>query len=138
MGARTMFVTPLYAGLLALWFVLLSARVVNLRRRGIAFGDNGDVGVIRVVRAQANFAEYVPLALLLLGFLEVSRYSIYLLHALGLVLLVARLMHGAALSFGWQMRTGRIVGATLTFVVLLIEGVLCIYQGLRGQSLWFQ
>lgn len=133
-----MFVTPLYAGLLALWFVLLSARVVNLRRRGIIFGDNGEVDVIRVVRAQANFAEYVPLALLLLGFLEVSRHSIYLLHALGLVLLVARLLHGAALSFGWQMRNGRIVGAALTFVVLLIEGVLCIYQGLRGQSLWFQ
>ena len=133
-----MFVTLLYAGLLTLWFVVLSVRVVNIRRRGIIFGDNGDAHVIRVVRAQANFAEYVPLALLLLGFLEVSRYSIYLLHALGLVLLVARLLHGAALSFGWQMRAGRIAGATLTFVVLLIEGVLCIYQGLRGQSLWFQ
>ena len=133
-----MFVTPLYAGLLALWFLLLSVRVVNLRRRGIVFGDNGEIGVIRVVRAQANFAEYVPLALLLLGFLEVSRHSIYVLHALGLILLVARLIHGAALSFGWTMRAGRIVGATLTFVVLLIEAVLCIYQGLRGQSLWFQ
>jgi len=133
-----MFVTPLYAGLLALWFVLLSVRVVNLRRRGILFGDNGEVDVIRVVRAQANFAEYVPLALLLMGLLEISRYSIYLLHALGLVLLVARLLHGAALSFRWNVRTGRVVGAALTFVVLLVEGVLCIYQGLRGQSLWFQ
>jgi len=133
-----MFVTPLYAGLLALWFVLLSVRVVNLRRRGILFGDNGEVDVIRVVRAQANFAEYVPLALLLMGLLEISRYSIYLLHALGLVLLVARLLHGAALSFRWHVRTGRVVGAALTFVVLLVEGVLCIYQGLRGQSLWFQ
>ena len=133
-----MFVTPLYAGLLALWFVLLSVRVVNLRRRGILFGDNGEVDVIRVVRAQANFAEYVPLALLLMGLLEISRYSIYLLHALGLVLLVARLLHGAALSFRWNVLTGRVVGAALTFVVLLVEGVLCIYQGLRGQSLWFQ
>ena len=134
----SMFVTPLYAGLLALWCVLLSVRVVNLRRRGILFGDNGEVDVIRVVRAQANFAEYVPLALLLMGLLEISRYSIYLLHALGLVLLVARLLHGAALSFRWNVRTGRVVGAALTFVVLLVEGVLCIYQGLRGQSLWFQ
>ena len=77
-----MFVTPLYAGLLALWFVLLSVRVVNLRRRGNPFGDNGDIEIKRIVRAQANFAEYVPLALLLMGFLEVTRYSIYLLHAL--------------------------------------------------------
>jgi hypothetical protein len=133
-----MFVTPLYAGLLALFFVLLSARVVNLRRRGIIFGDNGDVGVIRIVRAQANFAEYVPLALLMLGFLEVGRFSIYLLHALGIALLIARLLHGFALSFAWQIRFGRVAGAALTFVVLLIEAVLCLYQGLRGQWLWWQ
>jgi uncharacterized protein len=94
-----MFVTPLYAGVLALWFVILSVRVVNLRRRGMIFGDNGEIGVIRIVRAQANFAEYVPLALLLMGFLEVNHYSIYLLHALGVMLVVARLFHGFALSF---------------------------------------
>src|SRR6266849_9050648 len=99
MGARAMFVTPLYASLLVLWFVVLSVRVVNIRRRGIIFGDNGDVKVTRVVRAQANFAEYVPLALLLMGFLEVGRFSIYILHALGLTLLIARLIHGFALSF---------------------------------------
>jgi uncharacterized membrane protein YecN with MAPEG domain len=133
-----MFVTPLYAGLLALFFVMLSARVVNLRRRGIIFGDNGDVGVIRIVRAQANFAEYVPLALLMLGLLEMGRFSIYLLHALGIALLIARLFHGLALSFGWQMRFGRVAGAALTFIVLLIEAVLCLYQGLRGQWLWWQ
>jgi uncharacterized membrane protein YecN with MAPEG domain len=133
-----MFVTPLYAGLLTLWFVLLSVRVVNLRRRGITFGDSGDIGVTRVIRAQANFSEYVPLALLLMGFLEVTRYSIYLLHALGAILVVARFFHGLALSFGWQVRFGRVSGAALTFIVLLIESVLCLYQGIRGQSLWLQ
>jgi uncharacterized protein len=133
-----MFVTPFYAGLLVLWFLVLCVRVVNLRRRGIAFGDNGQIDVIRVVRAQANFAEYVPLALLLMGFLEVGRFSIYALHALGLTLLVARLVHGVALSFGWHMRTGRVVGAALTLVVLLVEAALCLYQGVRGQSIWWQ
>ena len=133
-----MFVTPLYAGLLAFWFVLLSIRVVNLRRRGNPFGDNGDIEIKRIVRAQANFAEYVPLALLLMGFLEVTRYSIYLLHALGLTLLIARILHGLALSFGRQVPFGRATGAGLTFIVLLIEAVLCLYQGFRGQWLWFQ
>ena len=130
--------TPLYAGLLALWFVVLSVRVVNVRRRGISFGDNGDVKITRLVRAQANFAEYVPLALLLMGFLEASRYSIYLLHGLGIALLVARLFHGFALSFGWQIRFGRVAGAALTFAVLLIEAVLCLYQGFHGQWIWLQ
>jgi uncharacterized membrane protein YecN with MAPEG domain len=131
-----MFVTPLYAGFLVLWFLVLSVRVVRLRQRGIAFGDNGDVNVARVIRAHANFAEYVPLALLMMGFLEVSRFSIYLLHAFGITLVVARLAHGAALSFGWQPRFGRVAGAALTLIVMLIEAALCVYQGLRGQSLW--
>ena len=130
-----MFVTPLYAGLLTFWFVLLSIRVMNLRR-DVPFGDNNDLGITRVIRAQSNFAEYVPLALLLMGFLEVTRYSIYLLHALGVILVVARLLHGLALSFGWQPRFGRVAGAGLTVAVLLIEAVLCVYQGFRGQWIW--
>ena len=130
-----MFVTPLYAGLLTLWFLVLSLRVMRFRR-DIPFGDKGDVNLVRIVRAQANFAEYVPLALLMMGFLEVTRFSIYVLHALGIALLVARLIHGAALSFGWQLRWGRVIGATVTVIVLMIEAVLCVYQGLRGQSLW--
>ena len=132
-----MFVTPLYAGLLTIWFVILSVRVVNVRRRGIVFGDNGDTSVTRVVRAQANFAEYVPLALLMMGFLEASRYSIYVLHLLGVILIVARLLHGFALSFGYS-RFGRAAGTALTFIVLLIEAALCVYQGLRGQWVWLQ
>ena len=131
-----MFVTPLYAGLLVLWFVVLSLRVVNLRRRGIPFGDNGELRVTRIVRAQANFAEYVPLALLLMGFLEATRHSIYLLHALGLALFAGRLLHGSALSFGWQPRVNRVAGAALTFAVLLIEAILCLQQGFEGQWLW--
>lgn len=131
-----MFVTPLYAGLLTLLFVLLSLRVVSLRRSGIAFGDNGDVGVVRIVRAQANFAEYVPLALLMMGFLEVGRHSIYVLHALGVILVIARLLHGSALSFGWQPRRARVAGAALTFGVLIVEALMCLGQGIRGQMLW--
>lgn len=133
-----MFVTPLYAGILVLWFVVMSARVVDIRRRGISFGDNGDPAITRVVRAQGNFAEYVPVALLMMAFLEANRFSIYWLHALGIVLVVARLLHGLALSFGWQRRTGRMAGAGLTFIVLIVEAVQCLYVGIRGQSLWLQ
>ena len=74
----------------------------------------------------------------MMGFLEVSHYSIYLLHLLGLTLLVARLVHGFGLSFGWGVRSLRVLGATLTMVVLLIEALLCLYQGLRGQWVWLQ
>ena len=131
-----MFVTPLYAGLLALWFLVLSWRVVQRRRGGIFLGDGGDQALQRVIRGHANFAEYVPLALLLMGMLEVSRFSVYVLHALGITLLVARLLHGYALSFTAQFTRGRFWGATLTFAVLAIEALLCLYQGIQGQWIW--
>ena len=131
-----MFVTPLYAGLLALWFLVLSWRVIRRRGKNTWLGDGGDQALLRVIRGHANFAEYVPLALLMMGFLEVSRFSIYALHALGIVLLIARLLHGYALSFTEHSSFGRFWGATLTFIVLAIEAVLCIYQGIQGQWIW--
>jgi uncharacterized membrane protein YecN with MAPEG domain len=133
---NVMIVTPLYAGLLAFWFLLLSVRVVNHRRRGVSLGDGGDPKMLRVIRGHANFAEYVPLALLLMAILELSRISIYVLHALGLTLLVARLLHGYALSFARQFQFGRFWGAALTFVVLGIEAVLCLYQAFLGHWAW--
>ena len=131
-----MFVTPLYAGLLALWFLVLSARVVRRRHAGFYLGDGGDPAMLRVIRGHANFAEYVPLALLMMGMLEVTRFSIYVLHALGVVLLASRLLHGYALSFTQHSSFGRFWGAALTFIVLAVEAVLCIYQGIQGQWIW--
>ena len=43
-----------------------------------------------------------------------------------------------ALSFGVARGFGRLVGTALTFIVLLIEAALCVYQGLRGQWIWLQ
>jgi len=132
-----MLVTPLYAGLLVLWFLVLSVRVVRARGAGgISLGDGGDARLLRAIRGHANFAEYVPLALLLMAILESSRFSIYVLHALGITLLLARLLHGYALSFTPHFKFGRMAGAALTFGVLLVEAVLCLYQAYRGHMVW--
>ena len=132
-----MVVTPLYAGLLVLWFLVLSVRVIRARGgSGITLGDGGDARLSRVSRGHANFAEYVPLALLLMAILEVSRFSIYALHALGIALVLARLLHGYALSFTPHFKFGRVWGAALTFLVLLIEAVLCLYQAYRAHMVW--
>jgi uncharacterized membrane protein YecN with MAPEG domain len=129
-----MIVTPLYAGLLVLLFVLLCIRVVQFRQKGISLGDGGDPGMLRVIRGHANFAEHVPLALLLMAILEISRTSVYLLHAIGIALVVSRLLHGYALSYAQKFRFGRVWGAGLTFVVLAVESLLCIWQGLQGMA----
>ena len=129
-----MVVTPLYAGLLALFFLVLSLRVVQYRQRGIPLGDGGDPKMLRLIRGHANFAEYVPLILLMMGFLEVGHTSIYVLHALGIALIVSRFLHGYALSFTDRFRFGRVWGAGLTFTVLGVCSVLCLLQGFKGMA----
>lgn len=133
-----MVVTPLYAAALVLWFLVLTLRVVQERSKSrVLLGDGGNTALQRAIRGHANFAEYVPLALLLLAILEISRFSLYVIHALGLTLLLARLLHGYALSFTPQFRFGRSAGAVLTVIVLAIEALLCLYQTYRGHLAWF-
>ncbi|HWA12729.1 MAG TPA: MAPEG family protein [Burkholderiales bacterium] len=129
-----MIVTALYAGLLAVLYVVLSLRVVQYRQKGIPLGDGGDPGMLRVIRGHANFAEYVPLALGMMLVLELGRTSAAVLHALGVALVVSRLLHGYALSFTARFRFGRVWGAGITFFVLFAEGVLCLWQALQGMA----
>ncbi len=127
MQAMSLTVTALYAGSLALWFLVLSYRVVGRRRAGISLGDGGDPGMLRVVRGHANFAEYVPLALIMLAILELGGTPPIVLHVLGLALLAGRLLHGYALSFTQQFGFGRFWGTLLTYGVLVIEALLCLH-----------
>jgi uncharacterized membrane protein YecN with MAPEG domain len=126
-----MSVTPLYAGLLALLYLALSTRVVMMRGKGMpSLGDGGIEALQRRIRGHANFAEYVPLLLLMLAILELGHLPTPWLNAIGTSLLVARLLHGAALSFtaGWKF--GRFWGTLLTFVLLAVCGVLCVCQAI--------
>jgi len=133
-----MVVTPLYAAILAAWFMVLTLRVLQERSKAdVSLGDGGNTTLTRAIRGHGNFAEYVPLALALLLILELSRFSIYVLHALGIALVLARLLHGYALAFTAQSRLGRLGGSILTFAVLIIEALLCFYQAYRGHLIWF-
>ena len=65
-----MVVTPLYVALLALWLLVLSARVIRERQAArVSLGDGGNRRLQRAIRGHANFVEYVPLALLMLAIL---------------------------------------------------------------------
>jgi uncharacterized protein len=128
-----MIVTPLYAGLLALLFLLLSWRVVQVRGgKGPSLGDGGDPRVLRRIRGHANFAEYVPLILLMIALLELARFPPLLLHVLGASLVVARALHGYAFAYRDDFRFGRWWGTALTFLLLLVCGGLCLGQYVRA------
>lgn len=125
-----MMVTALYAALLGLWFLVLSWRVIQRRQTGIAMGDGGDDDMLRRIRGHANFAEYVPLCLILIGLAEQQGAAIWLVHALGGGLLLARLLHGYSLCFTTNWVFGRFHGTLLTFIVLLVSCLLLLWQQL--------
>ena len=129
-----MIVTPFYAGLLALVFFVLSMRVVQVRGR-VSLGDGGDPAVLRRMRGQANFAEYVPLILLMMAFLELRHVGALALHAIGITLLAGRLLHGIAFSFTAKWWFGRFFGTVLTFVVLIVCALWCVVLGVQGFGL---
>ncbi|WGF89139.1 MAPEG family protein [Marinivivus vitaminiproducens] len=122
-------VTPFYAGVLGILFVVLSAWVVKTRvGSGITFGDPGDrsPALFRWVRTHGNFAEYVPFALLLMTYLELTRWSAFLLHVLGIVLVVGRLTHAVGLHRANDVNVFRQIGVALTFGVITVAAVLAI------------
>ncbi len=114
----------LYAGLLTLVLIWLGYSVS--KRRGefkISIGDGGNPVLLRAMRGQANFVENVPMALLLLLGMALFGAPAWLIHGLGIILVVARVLHGLhftqADAPGWQ----RAAGAGLTGLVLLVGAV---------------
>lgn len=127
-----MSITPLYAGLLAIWFLALSVRVVQQRGHGVSLGHGEDAVLLRRIRGHGNFAEYVPLILLMMALLEYGGMRGWILHALGATLLLARVLHGVALSYTQKWKFGRFYGTLLTFILLLVVGLLNVWQGVKG------
>lgn len=113
-------ITLLFTSLHVLLMLLLAARVVLHRRsHRIGIGHGGDKDLVRKVRAHGNFIEYVPMALLLLGLLELAGLGATWLWALGGTLLLARLLHAWGLSRSAGISHGRFWGVILTWGVLL-------------------
>jgi uncharacterized protein len=127
-----MTITPIYAGLLALLYFVLSYRIITMRGPGgPSLGDGGNPVLLRRIRAHGNFAEYVPMIVVLIALLELGNAAPWLLHALGITLVIARLLHGYALSFTQSFTFGRFWGTALTFLLLVATGGLCLYQSAR-------
>ena len=84
--------TAFYAGLFGLIYVGLSAWVV-LSRGSSGEMQGGDDTMMKRVRSQGNFGEYVPFALLLIALLEADGAGHLFIQILLLVLLVGRVLH---------------------------------------------
>ncbi len=122
----------LTAGLLGLLLLFLGAYAIRGRVTfKIGIGDGGNAEMHRRMRAQANFVEYVPMALILIALMEADKIGPrWLLATLGAVLVVARVWHAQGLISSGGTSPGRFVGTAATLAVVLVAGVACLGRGL--------
>ena len=121
-------ITATYLGVLGLLYAFLGLRVARFRRGNkIAFGDADNLYLRSAIRAHANFAEYVPIIVIMNALLEMGGAPAAQMHVLLGTLTLSRVLH----PFGMhakpmtpQFIVGRIVGVILTFFVLVASALL--------------
>jgi uncharacterized membrane protein YecN with MAPEG domain len=121
----------LYVGLFGLLLIFLSMRVSLVRRDArVSLGDGENEILRRRIRAHGNFAEFVPIALLLLALAEHTGMGALFIHIFGIVLLAARIAHAYGISQPQEPFVFRMFGTIATLSVIGILALYCIWAGL--------
>jgi len=112
-------VTLTIAGAAALLNIWLAMRTGRLRvSEKVSIGDGGNPRLLARMRAHANFVEYTPFFLILLGLIELARGTSLWLWGIGVVYVLARIAH----AFGMDAEKPgklRLIGIAVTFIALL-------------------
>ena len=116
------------AALIAFWLAL---RTGGARRAaGVSIGDGGDPALICRMRAQANFVEYAPFILILIGLIEFTRGTSLWIWGASALFLVARIAHPLGMD---GLKGARATGTALTFLLLVGLGLYAISLPLLAQ-----
>ena len=125
-----MTITLISASFLGLLLVYLSYNVSKNRLRAkVDLGVGDDEGLLVASRAQGNFVEYAPFGLVLIGLLEYSRVSWYLVMGVAVALVVGRYMHGLSLGKFEGRNPFRFYGTILTWLSILVGSIAGLLKG---------
>ena len=128
-------ITLLYAALCTLLVLALAGRVVAYRlTHKVGLGDGGHGDLQRRIRAHANAVEYLPLALLLLGGMELNGVDDAVIHGFGITLFVSRLLHAWGLSRHAGTSIGRFAGTGLTLLLMVAMALFAIAGFIQQQA----
>lgn len=87
-------ITLTLAGAAAILHIWLASRVSRVRRQyKIGIGDGGNEALVRRMRAHANYAENMPIVLILIGLIELAGGDARILWAAGIAFILARIAH---------------------------------------------
>jgi uncharacterized membrane protein YecN with MAPEG domain len=124
----TLPLTTLSACALALFLVILSLRIISVRRgEQVSLGSGDNKTLERRIRAQGNLVEYGPMGLILIGLAELQGANTFLLGIVAAAFVMGRLLHGYALGFTDQAMRPRVTGMLLTLFSML---------GMIGLNMW--
>jgi len=113
-------VTSIIAAVLTIIFVRLSFAVIGLRRKNqIGLGTGGHEDLERAIRAQGNFAEYVPFGIILIACLELNEAPWWLVAIPGIALIIGRLIHAVGINKPPPDFSKRVLGMQFTFGALI-------------------
>ena len=82
-------------------------------------------------RVFGNAAEYIPVAVGALTVLTLLGMPVYVLHILGGLLLLGRVIHAASLSTV-KPTIGRVIGMSLTWLPLFLAGAMLVVHAFTG------
>ncbi len=120
-------ITLLYAGLLGLLFLLLSFWVVKRRAQfKVMIGEGEAPELLAAIRTHGNFAEYVPLTLLLMALCELAGAGGLWLHLGGGMLLAGRVLHAIGMQIPKAPNLPRLFGTLLFWLSLGLFSVLAL------------
>ena len=126
-----MHITVIYGGLLGLLFLLLSFWVVKRRAQfKVMIGEGEAPEMLSAIRAHGNFAEYVPLTLLLMALCELAGVGALWLHLGGGLLLAGRILHAIGIQIPKAPNKPRLFGTLFFWLALGLFSVLALVQGL--------
>ncbi|MDM5075750.1 MAPEG family protein [Aeromonas media] len=126
-----MHITLIYGGLLGLLFLLLSFWVVKRRAQfKVMIGEGEAPEMLSAIRAHGNFAEYVPLTLLLMALCELAGVGALWLHLGGVLLLAGRILHAIGIQIPRAPNKPRLFGTLFFWLSLGLFSVLALVQGL--------
>jgi uncharacterized membrane protein YecN with MAPEG domain len=89
----------------------------------VSLGDGGDPQQLVAFRRRANFAEWVPMALILIAILELNGAPPLAVHLLGIGLVVARIAHPLGRNAEDMSAPARGLAAATTPLVILVAAV---------------
>jgi len=120
MNAAAPIIIAPYVAVLGLLGAALTINVIARRvRSGVESGDGGLAKLAQAIRAHANFAEHVPLALIVIALAATLGTRPLVVHVLGIALVAARLASAYALNRSLAQSPLRQFGGGMTVLVII-------------------